>query len=90
MEQAEFRGLVKQAMAKAGDDTSFRTAFVENPVGAVEREFSVSLPKELDADSFRSKVRSRFGVDSADGELSDDALEAVAGGALCFVECSCL
>ena len=91
MEQAEFRGLAKQAMSRAAKDTGFRAALVADPVATFESTYRVPMPEGFNTHRFRENVQSRFGVASANDELDDAQLEGVAGGGCrgCFDTCAC-
>jgi ATP phosphoribosyltransferase regulatory subunit HisZ len=86
MEQAEVRGFVRQAVARAGQDAAFRRLFASDPAAALQRELGVALPEDADTERLRTMVQARFGTAAAGGELSDEQLEAVAGGLFC-VQC---
>jgi hypothetical protein len=88
MNQAELRGLADQAMTRAAQDAAFREALVADPVPTLESAFGVRIPRGIATEGFRSRVRWRFGLESLDDELSEDQLEAVAGGACLCVPCS--
>ena len=67
-------------------DDSFRQRLLENPKAAVEEELGVQLPEEVQVQSVEETAETIYLVlPSASpvgeyGELSDRALEAVAGG----------
>jgi hypothetical protein len=89
MATAAFKELMQKATVRAEGDEAFRTAFMSNPRSALESAYDIKLPAQLDDAGLQARVQSRFGIQSADGELSDTQLETVAGG-LCFGEaCGC-
>ncbi|MDB4949480.1 MAG: hypothetical protein JWM27_2129 [Gemmatimonadetes bacterium] len=77
--------LVDAVVHRAGVDRRFRTMLLESPRAAIREAFGVDLP----ADFNLRFIEKDAGVDALivlpdvkadDGELSDDDLEAVAGG----------
>ena len=78
--------MLDAVLAKAAVDRPFRTQLLADPRSAIEREFGISMP-----DTFRMRFveRSREldalvvlpDFRTADGELSEDELETIAGGA---------
>jgi hypothetical protein len=78
--------MLDAVLAKAATDRPFRDQLLSDPRTAIEREFGLSVPN-----SFRMKFIERGrDVDAlvvlpdfqtADGELSEDELETIAGGA---------
>jgi hypothetical protein len=88
MEQAGLRSFANEAMARAAQDAAFRAALVADPVQTLEQTFGVDIPRGTATEGFRSRVRWRFGLEPLDDELSEEQLEAVAGGACTCVPCS--
>ena len=70
------------AIARAQSDPAFRQALVKNSRATIEKEFKVSLPAGVQWKVVEETTSINYLVLPAlgDGELSDDALEAVAGG----------
>jgi hypothetical protein len=73
-------------IAKSNDDAAFRQAVIDNPKAAVEKLFNVELPAHVSfnvvqeaADQYTIVLPHQQAV-GAGGELSDNDLEAVAGG----------
>lgn len=74
------------AAAKAGSDAKFRAEFLANPHAAFESWFGTALPPQIKlraieegADEYVVVIPHNAAA-GKDGELSDDDLEAVAGG----------
>ncbi|HXT17144.1 MAG TPA: NHLP leader peptide family RiPP precursor [Gemmatimonadaceae bacterium] len=76
---------MQRILARAATDASFRAELLVDPRAAINRAFAIAIPV-----GFRLKFIERDpGVDALvvlpdlrppDGELSDDALDAVSGG----------
>lgn len=82
--------LVDQARAKAWVDKGFRKALIADPKKAIEGLFGITLPEKLNFNILEEKSDSITIVLPAqlnDAELSDDQLDAVAGGWGCFCDC---
>ncbi len=82
--------LVDQARAKAWVDKGFRKALVADPKKAIEELFKITLPENLKFSVVEEKpdtVTITLPTQANDGELSDDQLDAVAGGWGCFCDC---
>ena len=78
------RGIVQRSI----EDDAFRQRLLEDPKGAVEQELGSRLPEgvrmvavEETADTIYLVLPSASPLGGEGGELSDRALEAVAGGA---------
>lgn len=78
--------VVAKIQAKAAQDAGFRAAFTANPKEAIEAAFGVTFPAglkfqavEAPADTVVVVLPAAARV-PADGALSDDDLDAVAGG----------
>lgn len=90
MAQDSIQKLVDQARAKAWVDKGFRKALIADPKKAIEELFGITLPEKLKFNILEEKPDSITIVIPAqlnDGELSDDQLDAVAGGWGCFCDC---
>ena len=81
----DYHHALDQVLARAASDTAFRAELLEHPRQAIRREFGIEIPS-----TFRMKFIERGpDVDAlivlpdvrAGGELGDDALEFVSGGA---------
>lgn len=81
---------LKAVLKRATTDRTFRQQLLEDPRGAIEREFGIRIPPEYrlrfierDPDVDALVVLPDFrpmSDDNGDGELSDDELDHVAGG----------
>ena len=68
---------------KARTDAAFRQALIQNPRSAIGKEFGIDLPTDFDVKVLQEDSRSLYLVlpaTSEKDELSDQLLEAVAGG----------
>lgn len=75
--------LFRKAIAKAYSDASFKTQLINNPKTAIAKLTDESLPEELDICVHENTPTLKhlvIFVDSAGEELSEQELEAVAGG----------
>lgn len=82
--------LVDQAKAKAWVDKGFRKALIADPKKTIEDLFKITLPENLKFNVQEEKpdtVTINLPAQASDGELSDDQLDAVAGGWGCFCDC---
>lgn len=82
--------LVDQARAKAWVDNGFRKALTADPKKAIEDLFKITLPEKLKFSVQEDKADHITIVLPAqlnEAELSDDQLDAVAGGWGCFCDC---
>ncbi len=84
--EASIDDLKRIAYAKAAQDDAFRAELLANPRAAIEKLFNCELPPHVTLQAVEERpntfvvpVPVKF-VESPDGELSDDDLEAVAGG----------
>ncbi|WP_456426420.1 NHLP leader peptide family RiPP precursor [Rhodocaloribacter sp.] len=77
--------LNRQVTQKAMEDANFRQRLLEDPKGTLETEYGISIPNEADIKVFQETPQSHYFVlpprPIQDGdELTEDELEAVAGG----------
>lgn len=82
--------LVDQAKAKAWVDKGFRKALIADPKKTIEELFKITLPENLKFSVQEEKpdtITITLPAQASDGELSDDQLDAVAGGWGCFCDC---
>ncbi len=81
-------GLLQQVTSLAAQDRAFRQQLLDDPIAAVQATFGVTLPAtfrvrfverpaDVDAVIVLDTLRA---PPAADGSLSDDDLDAVAGG----------
>lgn len=90
MQMDSVQKLVDQARAKAWVDKGFRKALIADPKKAIEELFSITLPEKLKFSVLEEKqdcITIVLPSQLNDGELSDDQLDAVAGGWGCFCDC---
>ena len=82
----------QQVLSRAMNDGDFRAALVADPRTALSGEFGIDIPESLDVRVFEESANSYFvvlpqaGIENG-AELTEDQLEAVAGGwsvTLCF------
>jgi hypothetical protein len=78
-----------QIITKALEDDSFRTKLFENPREVLAQEAGKEVPEGLkiniieeEAGSVTIVIPRKISKTGADGELSEEALEKVAGGAI--------
>ena len=76
-----------QLVVKAYDDESFRQELLADPKSIYERELGTQIPDSFSIEVVEEKPNTIYMVlprkteePGAEGELSDEALEAVAGG----------
>jgi hypothetical protein len=75
-------------IAKAWEDDAFKKALVENPKATIEKELEVTLPADLNIRVFeetRDTICLVLPVnpdDLPEAQISEEELDAVAGGAL--------
>jgi Nitrile hydratase, alpha chain len=72
-------------IAKAAKDEKFKTELIQNPKAVIAQELGLALPKDFEVKILQETPKSFYLVLPAtaigvDGELSDQLLEAVAGG----------
>lgn len=70
-------------VGKAQQDSEFRKELIRNPKPIIEKELGVKLPSDFDVKVFEETSKSLYlviPVKTEQGELSDQLLEAVAGG----------
>ena len=76
--------LDRQVVERAMTDGDFRTRLVADTRGTLNAEYGVSIPAEADVRAIEESAGSHIFVLPAaqiqNGELSEEALEAVAGG----------
>ena len=84
------RTLVQRSL----EDESFRQKLLDDPRGTVERELGTRLPDEVQViaveetpDTIYLVLPSASPLVGEDGELSDQDLEAVAGGSDTWLQC---
>ena len=77
----------RRLIEKSVEDESFRQRLIEDPKGAVEQELGTRLPEEVrvvtveeSADTIYLVLPPTAQADQLTGEISDQELEAVAGG----------
>jgi hypothetical protein len=79
------RAVEGRLVDKAWKDAAFRRALLADPKGTLERELEVKLPAGVSFTVLEESPTSRYVIlpprpRSGDVELSDDELDAVAGG----------
>lgn len=83
-EAARSRGTVEQALIrKSLEDESFRQRLLAEPKSTIEQELGERLPAELEVRVLEETPDTLYLVvpsNGAPGELSDNELDAVAGG----------
>lgn len=69
-------------IAKAQADPAFRQALLKNPKAAIEKEFGTPTPGGVDLIVLEETATTNYLVlpATAEGELSESTLDAVAGG----------
>jgi hypothetical protein len=80
VQQGEYREIVEQAVRRAESDAGFRAALIADPVPTIERSFGAAPPGGTDVERLRDGLGAYFGAAGAEGQLSDEQLQAVAGG----------
>lgn len=83
MQDASDRELQDKIVAKAWKDENFRKKLVNDPKGALEKEWGVKLPKEVEIHVHEEKGHDIHLViprNPASGSLTDEDLDKVAGG----------
>lgn len=68
---------------KAGEDLDFRKLLVENPKGAIQQEFGINVPENINIQVHESDLRTLHLALPAGPELDEEQLEAVAAGLCC-------
>jgi hypothetical protein len=70
-------------IAKAWQDEAYRKELIADPKGVLQKEFGVELPEGLSIEVLEESPSKLYIVipPKPTGELSDEQLEAVAGGA---------
>lgn len=82
--------LESMLIERAWKDDKFRTELLANPKAVIAREAGAAIPDNVNIRVIQEDASTRYLVipanptEVSEGELSDDELEAVAGGA-----CSC-
>jgi hypothetical protein len=81
--------LEARLLDKVWKDATFRRALLEDPTGTLERELGMTVPAGVSLTVVEETPTSRYLVlparpRSGKGELSDEELETVAGGATAF------
>ena len=75
-------------VAKAWKDEKFRKELITNPKSVISKEFGVNLPDNVNVKVVEEDAKNLYMIlpmnPKIEGELSDEQLEAVAGGA-CMV-----
>jgi len=90
MGQDSIQKLIDQVRAKAWVDKGFRKVLIANPKKAIEELFNITLPEKLSINIMEEKPDSVTIILPAqlnEAELSDDQLDAVAGGWGCLCDC---
>ena len=79
-------------VVRAYDDETFRQELMSDPKSVYEREMGISIPDSFKIEVVEEKPNTIYMVlpqkteeSQVEGELSDEALEAVAGGANWFI-----
>ena len=75
---------VDQVVGRATEDPEFRAHLLKNPKAAVESELGIAVPPEVKirvVEESPAEVYVVLPPDERPGELSDDELAGVAGGA---------
>lgn len=74
-----------QLIAKAAKDGKFRRELIQNPKAVISQELGIAFPKDFEVKVLEETPKSFYLVlptvnIGAEGELSDELLESVAGG----------
>jgi len=68
---------------KAGEDMDFRSLLVSDPKGAINQEFGITVPDNIEIKVHESDLRTLHLALPAGPELDEEQLEAVAAGLCC-------
>lgn len=72
---------MRELLQRAAQDSVFRAELTGDPKGVLERELGIELPAEADVRVVEEAPNQvHLILPTAEGELSDEALDAVAGG----------
>ncbi len=85
--RAELDALVRDHLA---NDPSFRAELVADPRAAVSKLLGLALPDAVQVEVHEetlTHIHLVIPTQSASGEISDDDLELVAGGQMCWGNC---
>jgi hypothetical protein len=80
-----------QLVAKAWQDATFRAALLRDPKATIAREFGFSIPDNVQINVVQESATQFYLVlpQASAGELSEQDLQGVAGGAAVGCHCSC-
>ncbi|NES87333.1 MAG: NHLP leader peptide family natural product precursor [Moorea sp. SIO2B7] len=77
-------GIESTLISKAWEDEDFKAELLQDPKGVFEREFEADIPDSINVTVYEETADNLYLVlpmkPSTEGELSDQELEAVAGG----------
>lgn len=83
----------KKLSEKASKDSTFRESLLNDPKGTIEKEMGIKIPEDTEVHVHDESMKSLHIIlhePMSEGDsLSDEQLEAVAGGCLCWSNCGC-
>ena len=76
--------MLEKLIAKADEDTDFRSRLKANPGSALKDAFDIEIPDGFNVVVHEEDARTAHLVLPASAELTDSQLQHAAGGAFCF------
>lgn len=77
-------------MKKAMQDEAFRASVLKDPKGTIKKEFGITLPDNFSVKALEEDASTMtLFIPPHQSELSDEDLDNVAGGGLCFIKGNC-
>ncbi len=73
----------RQLTAKASEDMEFRQQLISDPKGAIEQEFGIVVPDDLNIEVHESNPETLHLALPASPQLTEKQLEQIAGGLCC-------